>query len=83
MTPERLTLLKWSLIITYIAAILGLTIALLISFPGYVDTQGSDAQYNSWYFSLQLYLTSSKIGLWLFVQVVSTVITIYAIQKQY
>ena len=70
--------LKWTVAVFFAVIELALTIAILASFPGY-----EDASYTKWSETRRARIFSSMSWIWFLLCFVSTMISIYAINRQY
>ena len=72
---------EWAVIGVYTASIVGLWLWFILSYPGYVN-DGTTDEFNNWLeFRFYRYMNNSTHFLWLIIELISCIVTIYAIHS--
>ena len=83
-TYDQISFIKWSVIIMYSVAMITFYLILMISFPGYFDndkTMQSYYNYNYWLDNTYYKIVPITDYIWLSINLLSTLITIFAVIK--
>ena len=74
---------RWFVGIMYLSGLILAYLWLMITFPGFINTDGTSESYHKWEQTTFFKVFSASITLWLALNVVSTIISIFAISKIY
>ena len=83
-TYDQISFIKWSVIIMYSVAMITLYLILMISFPGYFDsekTMQSYYYYKNWLDNTYYKIVPITDYIWLSINLLSTLITIFVVIK--
>jgi hypothetical protein len=81
LTTECVKHTGWGVGLAFLTTLTVLSLSIMITFPGYYDSNGSMDQGNDWFDGVGESFTLSSTTIWTALTITSTITTIYAIYK--